>query len=123
MAHTPPNVLFPNMTADNSALTIPYIDLPGLSGVGANPQFGDARAIAKALIERIFVAFSELPTDDRPLGFSVSKSNPLGSGLDQVSQNYSLSLTYTYEASGVTLLPEPDAPQLASSSSGSGIAA
>ena len=111
MAHTPPDSFFPNMTSTNSSLTIPFSDLPGLDGAKASPTYGDGREVVKAFVERVLTVFADLPSDGRPLGFSISKSNPVGSGTDQVTQAYSLSFTYTYDAAEVSLLPESDVPE------------
>ena len=110
MAHTPPGTFFPNMTVTETEITIPYSDLPGLTRTKAKIDTGDGREVVKALIEKVLTVFADLPSDSRPLGFVISKSNPVGSGADQVTQGYSLSFTYTYDTSEVTLLPEPDAP-------------
>lgn len=104
------------MSASGTTLIIPYTDLPGLTQAKAKESSGDGREVVKAFIEKVLNVFADLPSDSRPLGFTISKNNPVGSGTDQVTQSYSLSFTYTYDASEVALLPEPDAPIPASSS-------
>ena len=114
MAYTTPSVFFPQMTSDNNGITIPYANLPGLTAENANAVAGDGREIIRALIEAIFNVFNNLPADSRPTGLNISKSNPVGSGLDQINQNYSISITYTYDTAEVILIPEPDTPQIQS---------
>ena len=107
MALTIPFTFFPGITADSNGITIPYASLPGLTESEANPQGGDGREIARAIIERIFVALDGLDSNNKPLGMTVTKSNPVGSGINQVTQNYTISFTYTYSTDSVELLPEP----------------
>lgn len=107
MAQTTPFVFFPGITADANGITIPYTSLPGLTESEANPQGGDGRAIALAMLERIFMTLDGLDNDNRPLGLNVTKNNPVGSGTNQVNQTYSVTFTFTYTTDSVELLPEP----------------
>ena len=107
MALTIPFTFFPGITADTNGITIPYASLPGLAEREADPQGGDGRAVALAMVERIFMTLDALDNDNRPLGMVVSKSNPVGSGVNQVNQSYTVTFTFTYETDSVALLPEP----------------
>lgn len=107
MAQTTPFVFFPGITADTNGISIPYASLPGLTESEANPQGGDGRAVALAMLERIFMALDGLDSENRPLGLTITKNNPVGSGTDQVNQTYSVTFTFTYDTNSVELLPEP----------------
>ena len=106
MALTIPFTFFPGITADTNGITIPYASLPGLTENEANPQGGDGRAVALAMVERIFMALDALDSDNKPLGMTVTKNNPVGSGTNQVNQSYTVTFTFTYETDSVELLPE-----------------
>ena len=107
MALTIPFAFFPGITADTNGITIPYASLPGLTENEASPQGGDGRAVALAMVERIFMALDGLDSDNKPLGMAVTKNNPVGSGVNQVNQTYSITFTFTYDTDSVELLPEP----------------
>ena len=107
MALTTPFTFFPGIVADTNGITIPYASLPGLTESEANSQGGDGRAVALAMLERIFLTLDSLDSDNRPTGMNVVKNNPVGSGVNQVNQIYSVTFSFTYNTSTVELIPEP----------------
>lgn len=102
-----PSLLFPGFTLNTESISLPFSVLPGLKDIEMNPTLGDGRAVALALIEQIFVALDGLDSENRPLGLNVTKNNPVGSGINQVTQTYTISFTYTYSVDAVNFLGEP----------------
>lgn len=82
---------------------IPYSSLLNISQYEAN----DASKLARVIVEKYFLILNSIRTQERPKNFTLTKNNPIGTGLDEVNQIYTFSFTYTYNAANVTLLKEP----------------
>lgn len=81
-----PALLFPGMTSNGTAITIPIADLSeyGLDAAKADPATGDSRAILRALIARGYAWYKDLAAADRPKGLTYvvrTSLNPLNHAL------------------------------------------
>jgi hypothetical protein len=73
------------------------IGLPELTNAEADETTGDVRAIAHALVERLFQVWNATATADRPVRMSVFRSlNGAPNGTDLIA-NYSIQFTLTPE--------------------------
>lgn len=106
MADILPSALFPTMTSDATAITIPYADLAGLTQTEADVTTGDGREIARILVESIVTAITNLSTENKPTKMTVTKANPLGISTDVVRQSYTLAFDVSLSQATVGLVGE-----------------
>ena len=103
MADILPSVLFPNMTADVTGITIPYTDIPALSQAEADPATGDGREVARGLIEAIATSVLALDTANAPTQFLVTKANPVGQGINTIRQSYTMSFDQVIDPTNASM--------------------
>lgn len=95
--------VFQDFDADENQIIIPYVGLPGLQPT----ETRDVREVLRTIIEQAFSTINALSDEQKPTGFTITKNNPVGTGLNQVNQTYTITITYQYNTSEVNLIPEP----------------
>ena len=106
MAKVTPNQVFPSYSSDETQLVIPYSNLPGLDNSESDGNTGDIRALVLGFVEQVFSQINQLPDEDKPTGFSITKSNPVGVGLNKIRQAYTISLVYSYDPNSTSFDPD-----------------
>lgn len=107
MAKVTPIQVFPGVFSDGNGITIPLTNLPGVDTTETNATTGDIRPLVMGIVEQVFQQLSQLPNEDKPTDFTITKSNPTGVGLNKVRQTYSISVAYSYDTKATEFEPEP----------------
>ncbi|MGL5075747.1 MAG: hypothetical protein ACRDBG_07880 [Waterburya sp.] len=102
-----PTQLFSGYAVSGGNIQIPIASLSGLAAAEADAVTGDGREVARAFVETMVSAILALPAANRPARLAVVKANPQGTGVDQVTQSYTISFNLLINQGEADLQLEP----------------
>jgi hypothetical protein len=98
--------IFKSDSFENNTLIIPLPALPGLTASEANEATGDGREVLRSIYEAAFNAYNALSPTAKPTKMILTKSNPQGIGINQISQAYSASFSLNVSSNASNLIAE-----------------